>query len=65
MTQPVYEYIKDAMQQKPINFSLHLDNMGVLVIKYDGFFQHKKIVSWTEIETCRINPIVKAMDSMK
>lgn len=62
-----YEYIKEAANALPITCTMDCYEGGIVIRKVwrdqkDKLHQLQRIVGWVEIETCRINPILGAIE---
>ena len=56
------EYLKQAAVIKPGNVSLNIEELGVVVEAVWPECQSSPLVSWIEIEQCRVNPIILAIE---
>lgn len=59
------DYLREAASMKPDNVLINLHRYGVRVEMSDHRGIQQKTLSWIEVETCRINPIIATIDMMR
>lgn len=55
-------YLREAAEKSEFEFGFRLRPEGIQITLYGGIYEHHRIVAWDEIEMCKVNPLLLAME---